>query len=85
MLQLKFVLLYVNHVRLNTEICSTKKYKYFSYFSTKKQQQTYIFCGYSLELPQWDTFNEYPSTCFPGEETKIYIWAQLFKTNDVII
>ena len=31
-----------------------------------------IGCGYSLELPQWDSSNEYPQSMFLSRNKKIY-------------
>ena len=42
---------------------ATKKDCYFSFFSTQ-HQLTNICCGYSLEVPQWGTSNEYPQHVF---------------------
>ena len=55
-------------------ISSTENCWYFSYFSTKK-----ICFWYSLDLSWQNSCGEYPQHTFYGE-----IWAQLFKTNDVI-
>ena len=61
----------------------TRLFKYIEYFTTKKNEnfQTKnsdiflisaqnIDCGYSLELPQWGSSNEYPQSLFLSRNNK---------------
>ena len=55
----------------HTENFTTKKWKFadkkFWYFHISAQN---IDCGYSLELPQWDSSNEYPQSMFLSRNKK---------------
>ena len=62
-------------IALDKALFSTKKYLYFSYFSTK------TCCGYSLEAPRRGASNDYPQHMFSSRNKKainlipILIWT----------
>ena len=41
-----------------------------------------IYCGYSLEVPQWRSSNEYHSICFLGEISKIHISRSIYSLSE---
>ena len=55
-------------IQFQIRTISTAKYWYFSYFSTK------TCCGYSLEVPCWGAYNEYPQHIFLWKNKKNIKW-----------